>query len=258
MTEYDYSPGAWEAHLAKQASIARWSQETSQQKHAYTNPFKPSPEEVEKKQASDFYGAGEVYEGPDRPPTPTNPVPTTGLYGYAPQVASGHQQQRHASGTTSGTGAGVGGYQAFYYAGNVLVPRWTGTQWVYETQTNPNQASTAAAGSGVKSSGSSIKSGKSSSSKKSKTRPTPVKSYTLPPSYVYQQQNPQYYQMPLPPQPNSGNTTASGGSGGAYAAYTYPTVQVDGAMMRKDSTKLMKKKKASGDGASFFGRLGKS
>lgn len=256
MTEYDYSPGAWEAHLAKQASIARWSQETSQLKHAYTNPFKPSPEEIAKKQATDFYGSGEVYEGPDRPPTPTNPGPMTGLYGYAPQVVSG-QQQRQASGTTS---AAAVGYQAFYYAGNVLVPRWTGTQWVYETHPNPNQSSTAAASTttGVKPSGSSIKSGKSGSSKKSKARPTPVKSYTLPPSYVYQQQNPQYYQMPLPPQPDSGNTTASGGSGGAYAAYAYPTVQVDGAMMRKDSTKLTKKKKASGDGASFFGRLGKS
>ncbi|RXW15976.1 hypothetical protein EST38_g9879 [Candolleomyces aberdarensis] len=252
MTEYDYSPAAWEAHIAKQASIAQWSQETSQQKHAYTNPFKPSAEETARKNASNFYGGGEVYEGPDRPPTPTNPGPIRGGFpGYVPPMASGQQQQAPAA------TAGAGGYQAYYYAGSVLVPRWTGTTWVYETHPNPNQAQASTATTtttGAKSSSSSIK---SSSSKKSKQRPTPVKSYTLPPSYVYQQQNPQYFQMPLPPQPNSGNTTASGGSGGAYASYAYPTVMVDGAM-RKDSVKLTKKKKPSGDASSFFGRLGRS
>jgi hypothetical protein len=34
--------------------------------YAYTNPFKPSPEGIAKKQATDFYGTGEVYEGPGR------------------------------------------------------------------------------------------------------------------------------------------------------------------------------------------------
>lgn len=255
MTEYDFSPGAWEAHLAKQASIARWSQETAQQKHAYSNPFKPSPEEIARKDASDFYGSGEMYDGPDRPPTPTNPGPTrgAGFYGYPSQaqVAPGQQQQNPPN------AAGPHQSAYYYYAGSVLVPRWTGTTWVYEPRPGTGQPQgSAAATAGMKSSSSSIKSGKSTSSKKQ--RPTPAKSYTLPPSYVYQQQNPQYFQMPLPPQPNSGNTTASGGSNGgqgAYAAYPYPTVMVDGAM-RKDSKKL-KKKKDSVDGSSFFGRLGK-
>lgn len=43
MTEYDYSPAAYERYLAQQARVSNWVSDTVQQSHAYSNPFVLSP-----------------------------------------------------------------------------------------------------------------------------------------------------------------------------------------------------------------------
>lgn len=42
MTEYDYSPEAYERYIAKQQSIARWVERQAQEAPRYANPFLPS------------------------------------------------------------------------------------------------------------------------------------------------------------------------------------------------------------------------
>ncbi|KAH0828090.1 hypothetical protein J3R83DRAFT_3749 [Lanmaoa asiatica] len=43
MTEYDYSPAAYERYVAQQARVSNWVDDTLQQAHAYSNPFVLSP-----------------------------------------------------------------------------------------------------------------------------------------------------------------------------------------------------------------------
>ncbi|KAG0707039.1 hypothetical protein DFH29DRAFT_73360 [Suillus ampliporus] len=43
MTEYDYSPAAWERYAAQQARVSNWVSQTSTQAHSYSNPFALSP-----------------------------------------------------------------------------------------------------------------------------------------------------------------------------------------------------------------------
>lgn len=43
MTEYDYSPAAWEHYLAQQARVSNWVSQTTAQAHSYSNPFVMSP-----------------------------------------------------------------------------------------------------------------------------------------------------------------------------------------------------------------------
>ncbi|KAG2341092.1 hypothetical protein BDR05DRAFT_965977 [Suillus weaverae] len=43
MTEYDYSPAAWEHHVAQQARVSNWVSQTTAQAHSYSNPFVMSP-----------------------------------------------------------------------------------------------------------------------------------------------------------------------------------------------------------------------
>ena len=43
MTEYDYSPAAYERYIAQQARVSNWVDDTLQQAHAYSNPFVLSP-----------------------------------------------------------------------------------------------------------------------------------------------------------------------------------------------------------------------
>ncbi|OJA16299.1 hypothetical protein AZE42_03375 [Rhizopogon vesiculosus] len=43
MTEYDYSPAAWEHYVAQQARVAGWVSQTTAQAHAYSDPLTPSP-----------------------------------------------------------------------------------------------------------------------------------------------------------------------------------------------------------------------
>ncbi|KAG1889948.1 hypothetical protein F4604DRAFT_640516 [Suillus subluteus] len=43
MTEYDYSPEAWEHHVAQQARVSNWVSQTTAQAHCYSNPFVMSP-----------------------------------------------------------------------------------------------------------------------------------------------------------------------------------------------------------------------
>ncbi|KAJ2922777.1 hypothetical protein H1R20_g14332, partial [Candolleomyces eurysporus] len=76
MTEYDYSPGAIKAHLAKQARIAKWADNTDGHKHHLTNPFVLSPS-VAALQSKPITPS--EYYGPDRPPTPPASAPA---YGY--------------------------------------------------------------------------------------------------------------------------------------------------------------------------------
>ncbi|KAG2154445.1 uncharacterized protein EDB93DRAFT_1132324 [Suillus bovinus] len=43
MTEYDYSPAAWEHYRAQQARVSNWVSQTTAQAHSYSNPFVMSP-----------------------------------------------------------------------------------------------------------------------------------------------------------------------------------------------------------------------
>ncbi|KAF8647875.1 hypothetical protein AX16_006496 [Volvariella volvacea WC 439] len=43
MTEYDYSPEAWERYMATQQRIARWVEHTDQHKHMFRSPFELPP-----------------------------------------------------------------------------------------------------------------------------------------------------------------------------------------------------------------------
>ncbi|KAF8549666.1 hypothetical protein OG21DRAFT_1525658 [Imleria badia] len=43
MTEYDYSPAAYERYIAQQTRVSNWVDDTLQQSHSYSNPFVLSP-----------------------------------------------------------------------------------------------------------------------------------------------------------------------------------------------------------------------
>ncbi|KAG9316869.1 hypothetical protein JVU11DRAFT_2945 [Chiua virens] len=43
MTEYDYSPAAYERYMAQQSRVSNWVHDTCSQSHAYSNPFILSP-----------------------------------------------------------------------------------------------------------------------------------------------------------------------------------------------------------------------
>lgn len=43
MTEYDYSPAAYERYMAQQTRVSNWVSDTLQQSHSYSNPFVLSP-----------------------------------------------------------------------------------------------------------------------------------------------------------------------------------------------------------------------
>jgi len=81
MTEYDYSPEAYERHLAKQASIARWVDNT----HEFTpgDPFNPLPSVPDE-------------HGPLTSPAPhsgqSNPAPT---YSYYSSESARRNKSRH-------------------------------------------------------------------------------------------------------------------------------------------------------------------
>ncbi|KDR69395.1 hypothetical protein GALMADRAFT_919388 [Galerina marginata CBS 339.88] len=64
MTEYDYSPEAYERHLAKQAKIADWVEHTNY--HEPANPFVPMPGE---------HAPSETYSPPPQPYQPTPQYP---------------------------------------------------------------------------------------------------------------------------------------------------------------------------------------
>ncbi|TEB24847.1 hypothetical protein FA13DRAFT_1279781 [Coprinellus micaceus] len=117
MTEYDYSPAALEAWRKKQNRISKWASKTSLHKHP--NPFAPS----DRPRDSDFYSKpstpSEIY-GPDRPPSPPRSAPAFGYGGGRAQY-----------------GGGGGYFTGYPTAGpsspTVLVPRWNGHTWIYDT-----------------------------------------------------------------------------------------------------------------------------
>lgn len=228
MTEYNYSPEAYEQHLAKQASVAEWSAQSSKKRHEYTNPFVPTPEELAKKSKSTFYSNdGTPYTGPDRPPTPT----------MQEMMAKGYHVQPGPSRPPAVRSPTLIVPQVVPQGSYMLVPRWTGTGWVYEKVqpvASPQQ----------------VPNSSSSSMKRSKTRPSPSRSQTMPVGYAYpgSAQQQYYYQA----QPASGNSAASGSTG-----YTNPSVFVTAAPPpKREGSKLKKKKEATaGEGSSFFGRI---
>lgn len=234
MTEYDYSPEAWEAHLAKQARIAEWSAQASTVNGP--NPFKPTEEEIARLKASGFYNADRKrYTGPDRPPSPGAP-PTSSQGGYQYPSPS-------ASGSTSPSLAYSAGQQTIVIPrGHVAhVPIYNPATRQYEWKKFENPTSSKSKGHHSKSS--------SPSRSTTTTRRQPTRSATMPVGYTYagqqqpgQQQSAQYvYPYPYPQQPpNSGSTVASQTSGNmGYASY--PAVIVDGATARKPK-KLQKAK----------------
>ena len=58
MTEYDYSPAAYERYIAQQTRVSNWVNDTVQQSHAYANPFVLSPTLRDRS----------FYDGPHDPP----------------------------------------------------------------------------------------------------------------------------------------------------------------------------------------------
>ncbi|KAH7925618.1 hypothetical protein BV22DRAFT_1104821 [Leucogyrophana mollusca] len=46
MTEYDYSPAAYERYIATQSRVSNWVSNTTQQSHQYSNPFVLSPSQA--------------------------------------------------------------------------------------------------------------------------------------------------------------------------------------------------------------------
>lgn len=63
MTEYDYSPAAWEQHIAQQARVSKWVNQTTAQAH-YSDPSTLSPTLRDRS----------FYDEPDR--APRRPAPT--------------------------------------------------------------------------------------------------------------------------------------------------------------------------------------
>lgn len=130
MTEYDYSPAALEAWRKKQDRISKWASKTSLHKHP--SPFSPT----ERPRDDGFYSKpstpSEIY-GPDRPPSPPRSAPPVGGYGYG--------------GGAAPYGGGGGYFAGYQPAGpsspTVLVPRWNGRTWVYDTSnaSSPRHAS---------------------------------------------------------------------------------------------------------------------
>jgi hypothetical protein len=53
MTEYDYSPEAYEKYLATQRRIANWVSDTNAEAHRYRNPFVRSPSSIAPSTSSD-------------------------------------------------------------------------------------------------------------------------------------------------------------------------------------------------------------
>ena len=76
MTEYDYSPEAYERALRTQRRISAWVDQT--ERHAPANPFVPLPNEPQLPLAVKTRA---LHEAPDRPPSPGNEVdpPSRGL-----------------------------------------------------------------------------------------------------------------------------------------------------------------------------------
>ncbi|KAJ8583321.1 hypothetical protein M405DRAFT_828853 [Rhizopogon salebrosus TDB-379] len=66
MTEYDYSPGAWERHMAQQARVSNWVSHTTAQAHAYANPFELSPSMRDRSFYDDPHGRSQ-HPPPNRP-----------------------------------------------------------------------------------------------------------------------------------------------------------------------------------------------
>ncbi|KAJ3539067.1 hypothetical protein NMY22_g4902 [Coprinellus aureogranulatus] len=123
MTEYDYSPAAIEAWRKKQDRISKWASNTSLHKHP--SPFSPT----DRPRDSDFYSKpstpSEIY-GPDRPPSPPRSAPPIGGFGYAGGGGRGYP-------AGGGYAGGPGHQPAGPSSPTVLVPRWNGFSWVYDT-----------------------------------------------------------------------------------------------------------------------------
>ncbi|EAU81076.2 hypothetical protein CC1G_10367 [Coprinopsis cinerea okayama7 len=188
MTEYDFSPGAWQAHLAKQAQIDKWRRNNAN--FQPTNPFLPTSTA---RDDSDFYKSSKKkkskkgksrahdgddsdasdYSGPDRPPTPPASAPVG--YGGVFPFQMGPMGYPHVQAYQGLSSAPVQprqshppapGYQ-FIQNGTPLVPQWTGTCWVYQA---PASTST----THVASSGSSHRSSRKHRRKKSLPTPLPL------------------------------------------------------------------------------------
>ncbi|KAJ3524812.1 hypothetical protein NMY22_g10842 [Coprinellus aureogranulatus] len=229
MTEYDYSPGAWEAHLAKQAHIAKWTLTAAQATH---NPFKPTDEELARLKASGFYkqteGGTRMYGGPDRPPSPGGPPVGSGMKGTAyyyqyPNTNPANQPMPSGPSGSSGSGTSTpvsytnnGGQQQqpiYLYPGQVAhVPVYNPVtrQYDWKKYEHPDKV-------GRRRSPRRTNTGITSDGGGSSVRPKPTRSATMPAFYS---------PSPLsPPLGGGGGTPSSSGVGGKqqqqYAAGRY-------------------------------------
>ncbi|KAH7907303.1 hypothetical protein BJ138DRAFT_1070454 [Hygrophoropsis aurantiaca] len=67
MTEYDYSPAAYERYLATQTRVSNWVSRTTEQAHQYSNPFVLSPAQAART-------PDQLY--PVSPSSDSRPIPT--------------------------------------------------------------------------------------------------------------------------------------------------------------------------------------
>ena len=234
--------------MAKQRSISHWTAQIAQKRAEFSNPFQPTPEEIARAKESEFYTGGD-YEGPDRPPTPTG-VPMPAGYGSG----SGYPGY---GGVPAAQMYPPGGYQyqpqrpvIASSSSRVLMPRWTGSAWVYDEVANPSGKS------GKKHGHSSHGDRHRDRSVDSSKPPPPTRSYTMPANAFYgvptlssppaTSPNNQPYPMYTSP-PASGTTTPANAS---VTGYGYPPIIIESASSHKK-----KLKKKSTDGRSILQRL---
>lgn len=87
MTEYDYSPEAYEQHLAKQARIARWVDNTNE--YTPANPFHPLPDVPDERGSITSPGPYPLQSNSALPPT------STYTHHSSSASAAGRHKSRH-------------------------------------------------------------------------------------------------------------------------------------------------------------------
>lgn len=109
MTEYDYSPEAYERHLANQNRVSNWVSDQASRKHQYSNPFTPPPLSIPPSQpgprsasyqspssSRQSSPARDYRQDPRRPPVPLEPYRPPHA-GHAPVPPPRREQPRSVS-----------------------------------------------------------------------------------------------------------------------------------------------------------------
>jgi hypothetical protein len=94
MTEYDYSPAAYERYQAKLNNVAKWVDRQSYEAPSYANPFVPTPSENERG-SKGFYA--------NRPLGRSMSPPVDDRYSQSHALRRGRDYHTHASNASSAT-----------------------------------------------------------------------------------------------------------------------------------------------------------